>query len=468
MNDILEINDIKGENKEKNDAKTKKNNKKNIIRGLAVATAILGITTVGFGIGYGIEKSNADQYRNDLSNVYNSNFYSLLDSVNNLENKLNKTINASSSSFQRKTLLEASKNASEAEIAVSSLPFSQYDIEQTIRMVNQISGYTSTLADKLIEGDLNDEDYQTLNEIQQAVSRLQLELNDLARKLNNGYSILDASGIGNENSNDFSKQFSAFKDNDVEYPSMIYDGPFSDSIVNTKVLGLKGEKVSKTKAIENLQTNFKNIVDAEYENETTGKFETYNYRVKNSENETLFVQMTKINGNILTVSGAGSNGIKQIDEETAKQIALDFAAENGIEDARIVWQDTIENDIYFNITPAQNGIILYPDLVKVKINMVGGTVVGYDATNYFTNHTLRDLKKGDISYSQVSGQVPSNFEIVQNRLVLTPLDYNRELVCIEIEATDGDDTYYFYFNDKTGELENILKVIKTDNGNLLM
>ena len=64
--------------------------------------------------------------------------------------------------------------------------------------------------------------------------------------------------------------------------------------------------------------------------------------------------------------------------------------------------------------------------------------------------------------------MPSNFEIVASRLVLSPLEYNREVVCYEVEADYQNDTYYFYFNVENGELENVLKVIKTDNGSLLM
>jgi spore germination protein len=104
----------------------------------------------------------------------------------------------------------------------------------------------------------------------------------------------------------------------------------------------------------------------------------------------------------------------------------------------------------------------------VKINLSSGTVIGYDATSYFTNHVDRSLSKGKVKTSEVSGKVPSYFDLVQSRVVLSPLDYNREVVCIEIEARDSEDTYYFYFNASDGELENVLKVIKTDNGNLLM
>ena len=68
-----------------------------------------------------------------LPDVYESNFYSLLDSVNNLDNKLSKLNNSTSSDYQRKLLLEASSNASEAEISIASLPLSQNDIEETVK-----------------------------------------------------------------------------------------------------------------------------------------------------------------------------------------------------------------------------------------------------------------------------------------------------------------------------------------------
>ena len=466
MSDILQVNEENKSVENKSKKRPLKDKKDKMILGLAITAGFLGVLTVGFGTGYAITQTQALAYKDNLENVYESNFYSFLDNVNNLDNKLSKTLNSTSSNFQRKTLLEASKNASEAEIAVASLPLSPYDIQETVRMINQISGYTSTLSDKLVDGQLTQSDYKTLQEVHEGVSQLKTSLNDFARKLEKGYSIVD--GAGYNSPNDFALSLSTFKDNDVTYPSMIYDGPFSDSVVFGEIKGLKGDKVSKGEASQRLQKFFKNASSVEYEGQTNGRFDTYNFRVYNSSDEMLFVQVSQIGGYILTISGAGENGNKKIDFNEAKTIALNFAIDNGIESPEVVWHDSIGNDVYFNITPTQNGIVLYPDLVKVKINLVSGSVVGYDSTSYFTNHTERSLSKGELSYSQASGRVPSNFELIGHRIVLSPLDYNREVVCMEIEATEDGSTYYFYFNSNSGELENVLKVIKTDDGNLLM
>ena len=170
----------------------------------------------------------------------------------------------------------------------------------------------------------------------------------------------------------------------------------------------------------------------------------------------------------MTISGAGELGQASIDDTGAKNIALEFAKLNGIENGQVVWSDTIENDIYFNIAPTQNSIILYPDLVKVKVNLVSGTVVGYDATAYFTNHTDRSLSKGNLTLEEGESKVPEKFTASLTRFALVPLDYNREVVCVEVQAEDGESTFYFYYNVTSGVLENVLKVIETDNGNLLL
>lgn len=454
---------------DRNGKATTNKQRKGWIIGLSVASAVLAVTTVGFGVGYGVTENQKMNYKQELENVYQNNFYDLVDSVNNLENKVSKIVNATSSTYQRKTLLEASRNASEAEISVSYLPFSHSDIQETVRMINQIAGYTSTLAEKLAVGEsLTDEEINTLENIQQNLVELKSQLAEFERKLNQGYSILDSSANLDSDTNEFSRTLSSLKNNDVEYPTMIYDGPFSDSVVNSPVKGLNGKLVSQEEAKENAEKNFKNSAIVDYEGETKGRFETYNFRITNADDEMLYIQVTQKGGHILTVSGAGADGEEAIDKAKAKEIALEFASENGIEDAEVVWSDQIGSDIYLNIAPKQSGIILYPDLVKVKINLVSGTVVGYDATPYFTNHVDRTLSKGSLSSSTAIGKVPSYFEIVQSRLVLSPLDYNREVVCVEVEATRDDGTYYFYFNVENGELENVLKVVETDNGNLLM
>lgn len=455
----------------KNEEISKKNiQKKNkLIKGLAFSTAILSITTLGLGVAYGISQVQTNNYRASLENVYEKNFYNLLDSVNTAENDMAKLLSTSSTTYQTKMLNSVAKSSNEAQISVSGLPLTEGDIFDMVKMINQIYGYTSTLSSKVAKGEaLTESEINTLQDVYQNILVLKNQLNEFARRMQSGYSILDESLYNSDGTNNFTEIFTQMNDLDVKYPTMIYDGPFSDSVVNSEIKGLTGSVVSQEAAKQKIEKHFKNLVELNFEETTSGRFETYNFRARNSDQEMLYIQVTKIGGHILTVSGAGDRGTTTLSNDSAKKIALNFAKDNGIENAEIVWSDSLYNDIYLNIAPVQNGIILYPDLVKVKINLTTGTVVGYDATTYFTNHTSRELNQTGITLNEAQNKISSEFNIIQTRKALVPLDYNRELVCYEIQATKDENTYYFYVNISNGDMENILKVVKTDNGSLLM
>ncbi len=457
--------------------KTKNSNLKNEnkklngwVIGLAISTAVLGATTIGFGVGYGITQNQAANYKDDLEHVYERSLHDLVDSVNNAEIKLSKVLASSTSTYQKKLLLEVSQNANEASTNMGMLPLSQNDIQENVKMINQISGYTQTLSEKLAKGgSLTQAEIDTLEDIYQNIVQMKNELNKIIRKVENGYSIVDNSMNLDTDGNLFTRDFAAIHDVDVDYPTMIYDGPFSDSVVNSEVKGLSGAAVSREEAQNKAEQCFKNLASIEFQGDANGRFETYNFRAKNSDEEMLFIQVTKIGGHILTVSGAGQDDRSiTLDKAQAQELAIDFVKNNGIANPQVVWTDTIVDQAYFNIAPVQNGVVLYPDLVKVKVDLSSGTVVGYDATTYFTNHTARTIASAQGSIKDAEVKVPSKFVVKGRRTVLAPLDYNREVLCYEFETTYNDSTYYFYINAVTGEEENILKVIETDKGNLLL
>ena len=65
-------------------------------------------------------------------------------------------------------------------------------------------------------------------------------------------------------------------------------------------------------------------------------------------------------------------------------------------------------------------------------------------------------------------KISSDFKIISSAVALSPLDYNREVLTYEFKCTKNGETYYFYYNAESGQEENILKVVHTENGNLLM
>lgn len=437
--------------------------------GLSIATAVLGVTTIGFGIGYGVKQSEARDFSIQLENTYQRNFYELVDGVNNADMQVSKILASSSENYRAKLLSDLSQTAKQMQANIAELPLESENLVDCVRFVNQLSGYTKILDEKLAKGGtLSEEDLKTLEDIHQTLTEMKVFLNKFSSNLSNGYSILRASKITDDQVGGFGRSFSQVKSSSTDYPTMIYDGPFSDSVVNQQVKGLSGSPVLREQAYQKIDKIFKNILSIKNEGETNGKFETFNFSIETTDFQNMSVQVSKIGGHVLTISGNVESEEKNISFEQAEKIALDFARENGIENPKVVWSQELENQTYLNLAPVESGVILYPDLVKVKIDMTYGDVVGYDATTYFTNHTNRDLPSVKISKESARAKIDDSFVIENERIVLAPLDYNREELCYEFECQRDGATYYIYINAVAGEEENVLKVVETTDGSKLM
>lgn len=460
------------ENKNKKNKK-QKNEKRHPLRGavigLSVATGILGLSTLGLGIAYGITQSQTNAYSLQLESIYRKNYYELVDNANNADMKISKLLASNSDNYQAKMLGEISQASKEMQCNIATLPLTGDNVVESVRFINQMAGYTQTLEEKIAKGgNLDENDLQTLKDMHEALTEMKLYLNRMSEKINSGYSILEASSNMNGDYDDFTLEFAQIKADDTDYPSMIYDGPFSDSVVNQKIVGLSGKEVPREDAYKKVDDMFKNISNLKYEGETNGKFNTYNFSITTSDSQHLYVQVTKQGGHILTVSGNVQSDSRKIGFEQAEKIAINFAKANGIENVQVVWSEELNSQAFFNITPTQNNIVLYPDLVKVKVDMEHGVVIGYDAISYFTNHQTRTLGKAGMDISTARSRIGDGFTVKNQRLVLAPLDYNRQELCFEFECERDGATYYIYLNAIDGKEENILKVVETQDSRKLM
>lgn len=440
-------------------------------KALIIVTIILSIAVVALGILYGISLSSLNNFQTSLENVYQKNFYELVDEVNNAETKLNKVLASNSNTYRSKLLKEVSKNASEAQTRLNMLPYSINGLSDTISFVNQLSGYTETLAKNLDKGEKIDEkDQETLEKVYESVVNIKKSLNSMSKQMWEGYNITSSSLKLDGDYNSLTSDMSAMNGEDIEYPTMIYDGPFSDSQVNKEVKGLNFSDVSMETAKNNLGKILTNIsVDnLKFNGESSGHFQTYDFSYEDENGVYTFAQVTKKGGKLLTLSSQNIYKTKKLELANAEKIALDFAKKAGIESMKVVWSDVVGDDAFINLAPVIDGVIIYPDLVKVKVDLTKGDVLGFEASSYYMNHVNRKILPARITESVAKAKIYSGLYVKDSRLALIPLEYGEEVLCYEFICSMNGNTYYVYINAVNGAEENILKVVQTDNGNLLM
>lgn len=450
---------------------------------LIVFVVVLAIMMTVFCVLYAINKNSYEESAISLENIYQRSFFDLVDNVNNAEVKLGKLVNSTGGMYSKKLLTEIHENANDAQNNLSYLPISMNGIPETTKFINQLSGFTSVLASDQSDT-LSSENLKTLKQLYNSVSSIKYKLNEMSTEIMDGYNISKHSNLKeNASFTDFTSKIQGVKTVDEDYPSMIYDGPFSDSVVNKEIKGLNFKEISKEEATEIAKKLFEKQEEAskdvegstppenqatQFVGETNGKFKTYDFKIVLEGGQEYYAQITKAGGKLLTLSSHANRADKTLSNQEAIEIATGFAKAQGLSNMECVWSDVVGNDTYLNLAPVEDNIILYPDLIKVKVDLATGNILGWEATSYYTNHVERNLPSPSYSKAEAKAKISNDFKIVSSRLALSPLEYNREVLTYEFECEKAGATYYFYFNAENGNLENILKVIKTDNGNLLM
>ena len=484
-----------------------------------ITVAILSSIIVVMGVVLFSTNSTLTETSMNLENLYQRSFYDLVNNVNNMEVEVSKLMVTNDSTSQQKSLAKLKQQSSDAENSLSLLPINENVLEKTTRFMNQFNGYCTSLI-TYKDGKIENEDYETLGKIYSSIEIIKKELNAIMDKVMKGYKISDHISE-DANKSDFSLNFVGLSNDTVEYPSMIYDGPFSDSTIQRKIKGWPETEITENDS-ENLITKiFENkITNLNYLGETQGNFVTYDFGVNTEDGKNYFVQVTKNGGFLLTISSNilsngnseeyttevikddsvvdkntektdtnddnalnkaenggldGSEGVKvesvnNINKETktAVLMAESFAEKLGLENMKCVWSASSEQISYINLAPVIDDIIMYPDLIKVKVDLNNNSIIGWEATSYAYNHTQRDELIPELTEAEAKKLVSKNLQIDSQKLCVIPLEFVGETLAYEFAGTYNDFNYYLYIDAYTGNQVKVLKVVQTDEGELVL
>ena len=164
-----------------------------------------------------------------------------------------------------------------------------------------------------------------------------------------------------------------------------------------------------------------------------------------------------------------ANHTRDIGEETlqieeANEIGRTFLEKLGIPNMKPTYYLKQGGAVTINYAYTQEDVTIYPDLIKVKIALDNGEVLGMETTGYLNNHTERTIETPAISMEEAKSSLNKNLEITSEGLAIIPTQWKTEIFCYEFKGkVDGTD-FLVYINCQTGEEEDILVIIETPDG----
>lgn len=436
---------------------------------LSLCGVILAGATVWTGVSLGLTTNALGQYKNQLEYVYERNLYELTDNINNIESNLSKLKNSTDAEVQERYLGSLVALANTAQDNIATLPIEHNAINSTIKFVNQLSGYSLIMQRNLAKSKaLTLDDLEQIASMHESSQNIKYELNRLSVMIAGGYSIVDNISDPNNSTSKFNGEFSGLNNEIVDYPQLIYDGPFSESTTNKEIKGLPATEINSEEALNKIKAWF-----PEFEVKPTGKasggnFDTYDFTLT-KDNAEFYAQVSVRGGILLQLnSDYESVGESVKTEEECNTIAESFVKALGFTDLKAVWSTTSQGFAYVNLTPVIDNVIIYPDLIKAKIALDSGEVVGFESKSWAYNHTERTDLTATITEEIAKKSISSDMDIRTTKICIAPNEFIGETLCYEFMCVQDGATYYIYVDAKSGKQINLLKVIETDDGNLLM
>lgn len=449
--------------------------KKQTLIGLLVIIIVIG--SISFGA---VMYSENRTYKNYLKAQYQMSVYNLLENVKGMQVSLSKATVAEDSGQRAMLFEEISRKAEGAKSDLHNLPINHESISQTSKFLAQVGDYTYTLVKNEDKGEeKNKRTQKTIEELKNYSSYLTLQLQALENEMMNegfDWDEIRKTGVEYENTkvkDDFNIKFKNISKEMQSYPTLIYDGPFSDNALNVKPRILKEKVVSKENALKNVKKYIDNskVSDIKYTEKVEGTMPAYSFKanLKNQKNSYIDINISENGGKLIYMLNNRDVSKQKISMDTAIEKGKEYIKENGYTNMIPLYSLKYDNVAIINYVYVKDNIIIYPDQIKVKVALDNGEIIGIDGRTYLKDHNdSRKIDTPKIDYKKYKTELSKRMKVENIRLALIPVDSTKEVLCYEYVTEKDGEKYIVYINAITGKEENILKVLETSNGELTM
>ena len=437
-----------------------------------VSFLIMGIAA--FAVMSAIYHSQKVQAKRHIEYSYLRSLENLSVSIDSIKNSLNKGIYSNSPLTLYDLSGKLSSDALSAKMSLSQLPVTELNLENTNRFLSQVGNYSHSLARRFANGEeLSEEDRDNLSKLLQHAESLATELWGIENMVAGGHLtfeevVQNASHVGTSKTvypGHISGGFENVEGLFDEYPSLVYDGPFSEHIMQKEPLLIKGlQPVSKENALQTARM-VSGSEHLEFASDQAGRMPSYTY----ADGDTT-VSITQEGGFFAYMLKYRQVGEKSISTDKAVQLAGEYLDKIGYTDMVKTYYELNGGICTVNFAGNHNGVVVYTDLIKVGIALDNGEVMSFDARGFITAHHSRSAGEPSISEAEAASKLSSHLIVQSVKLAIIPSLGEHERLCYEFLCTskNNGNQVLVYINAETGFEEQIMLLRISDNGTLVI
>lgn len=439
-------------------------NRRNTVRIISFLSAIV----IVLGIWAGVSSFNLAVAEKELTRSNERALTQLGTYLDDISLNLQKCMYSQSEDMLSDVSTKLWRSSASAKESLSEITDGNTEISGIYKFLSQVGEYTLSLNESLAGGGTaTKEQTENLSSLLKYSKELSNEVNDLIAQEENG--LLDFEVIKSTLQDDAkSSVYLGDELNDAnqalqDYPTLIYDGPFSDHINNKRPALIENLEAVTQERAHKKAAEFIGAKESQLQflSKTESNLSTFNFY-----NGDYTVSVTQKGGIVCyMLTSIFASEIKLSTEEAIGK-AKQFLNDKGYTKIKESYYSTNDGICTVNFAYYENGITYYTDLIKVSVALDDGSITAFDATGYITNHTQRNIP-GAVSYSEAEAQklLKKELKVISSKKAFIPTEWETEIFVYEYrcKAPDGNEIL-IYIDPVTGQEKNILILLYSDGG----
>lgn len=415
-----------------------------------------------------INKNRYQDVSLKLENSYIESIESLASSTDNINTTLKKGIYSGSPKMLSELSSKLWHDSSIAKSALSQLPMGDNQLEKTNKFLSQVGNYAVSISEKASKGEgLSLEEYTNLAALSSFSDELKTEMWALETKIQSGQIkfhevYADVNSYNESQPPEIYEGFASMEEGFENYPTLIYDGPFSDHLIEKQPLMTEGKvEISQedalTIAAKACNTHPEKLNIASDEN---SKMPSYRF-----DGENVTASVTKAGGLLSYMIKTRALSEPTLTVNDALSAANIYLQSLEINNMITTYYETYGDICTINFAGTLGDKTVYTDLIKVSVALDNGEILGMDARGYIVNHYEREDPAPTKTLEEAQAVISPLLTINKSKLAIIPSKGLDEVQTYEFNCTSRNGTNVLvYVNADTLEEEQILLLYITENG----
>ena len=440
------------------------NSRKNYIRAISffsVLSVLLAVSTVVYMV-----KNQRLTYNQRVINEKAVN--SLCESLDSINVSLQKSVYTLDSEALSKIGNDLCREGVTAKESLAFFSPEGEMSEEIYKFLSQVGQFTLYLAQQSNDK-VDSASVKSLQALYEYSKKLSEGMNEISLDYLDGNVTFDKA-IGNLNLDDvalpdeFYKRLSDVEQTLGDYPTLIYDGPFADTLSNrqSELLRNKSEitkNEAQQKAAKLLGTEAEKL---RQEADVNSNIDLYCFSLGE-----VSLGITKKGGYLCYLLSDTYALEGTISPEEAIKRGEKYLENLGYKNMKSSYYTCYDGVCTINYAYSENDVIFYGDLIKVGIALDTGRLLSLDGETYLLNHRERELSKVNVSAKKARENLPQSLTLLNQGLAVIPLESGKEAFCYELHCKDKNgQELLIYIDVTTGKQQDLLLLLKSDGGTL--